>query len=237
MTDRIKNYALKTFAFIIVTEAALLISYPGCRVAAGGLGEQLMRSDDTTGAAGDKPLLKDSLFGGPIQPNPPDSESDFSEKISKVHIDVVCPSKDLRDVMNTISTRAQYLLLTEGDRYFDNMSYDSSSRPMLLTFLKVDAIEKEKLLEWYRPIRERKQERVAESCRDLAEKRQEAVQSAGGIEDAIADCQRMLSRYRCVYLVAWHNQILFMMDLYLKLCLKLESNALADQFKYIKLST
>lgn len=232
MIDELYDFTSMT-TFLLLVSLGLLVSQPVCQVASSGLGEQIMRSDDTS--VDINPLFVDSLFGGPDVEDSPEILK-FKEAISKVHIDVVRPNKELRDVMNTISTRAQYLILSNSWHYSKASNIDTTSRPMLLTFIKIDILSKEKLLEWYGPINERKKEKVVDSCNTMIIERRNHVRSAGDIDDAIVNCQMSIGRYRCVYLVALHNQLLFMMDLYLRLCSKLEGERLVGQLDF-KLTT
>lgn len=227
-------------ATTITTVFLIVVAYQIGQASSTGLGDLIIQSSDTTGGFDELSLGQDLIFGEESQGTKSgllEWEAEFVELISKVPIKVVNPGKDLLKTMNVVITHAKALFLKEHEYYFDQLKLQTTSRPMLLALVAIRLLGQDKLLDWYRPIGELKQEQVVSSCKSMLRQRNEAFIRAGlpDLDKSIVACQfKSRARYRCAYLVYQGNIELFMLETYLALCSTIEGARLAGDLEDFK---
>lgn len=206
-------------------------------VEADGLGDSIIWNEDTdsTSEIGGH-HDQDTLFKVPSDHRWAELESDLKQLIQRMRIDVVAPSKELVKMMNTVSTKTRAMFLTQYEYYFKELNVGSTSRPMLYTYLGFQMTSPDQLATWYKPMKGRLQTRLLASCRSLIDKRQKSF-TLSEPELALIHRAKLLTKdqYYLAYFVFQNNQNLFMLDQYLELCHKLESEQLGIDFEKLNL--
>lgn len=212
-------------------------------VESAGLGEQMLWASDTGHLEIDS-ANKDALFQakrrGEGQSDDGGTLNDellkqYKQVMRKVKIDIVAPSKDLSGVMNMLVTKAKAKYLTEYEHYYKEMEVDTITRPMLYTYICLGMLGQEQIREWYEPIKRRAAAKVSDSCKSLADYYRKQVSKLEQsdldiVSKAKADAK---SSNQLAYAIFQTNLNLFMINNYLILCARLDSQQMDQQITWL----
>lgn len=159
-------------------------------------------------------------------------ESRYAPTIKQIKVDVVVPIKELAQVMNSLSTKANVKLLTDYEKYFKQGHVGSTSRPMLMTYLGLESIPDDELLSWSEPMRRgRAQERLIKGCQSILAKRRQSFELVDREKLRQIDEQfdKDHKRRQLALLVFKSNLSLFLLENYARLCTRLKLSELRPQ--------
>lgn len=166
-------------------------------------------------------------------------KSKYEKMIKGQRVDVVAPGSDLTRMMNLISTKTAAMFLEDYDKYFRSLNIQSTSKPMLLSYLGLHLVSQDKINQWYGQSKSRVSSRVVKYCQGLIEKRKEIgsrleSQDLATIDQMKATFSRVNSLHMA-HMVHQNNMNLFMLESFIILCTRLEGEALETSLKDVKL--
>lgn len=197
-----------------------------------GLGSQYIWAHDTDT---DNQVQDDAIFkpkleedGGKFVGNESNQtafcsvKDEFETILRAIKIELVVPGKHLLKIMNIISTKTRAMFFQDYERYFEKLNVGSASRPMLLSYLGLELADHKQLATWLAPQLKFNAPRLRDSCKSLAEYRQNALNLNPTQLDTLDKCKSSAGgKFHLAYLVFQNNLNLFMLDTYLMLCRKL----------------
>lgn len=178
----------------------------------------------------------DSVFKT-SQLNTSEGGKEFEQIIKKQRVDVVLAGNELMKLMNTVSTKSRAMFLKDYDKFFKELDVGSTSRPMLYTYLGIQFADQSLIESWYKPIRERFQAKIVNSCRSLIKRRQNLVSLQENDQIVIDHLKHAIDNHlHLAYLVHKSNLNLFMLDTFLMLCARVEPERLKSDLENVHLS-
>lgn len=203
--------------------------------AAAGVAETMLRSEnrDLTSMGANKPAATNGIFKDPT--NVIASIKDrLGEIIEKVHIEVVAPNRELAKMMTTMSTMTRSMFLREHKKYSEELMIDTTSRPMLLSYLGLYYASDQQVSEWYARHKAHLHQKVISGCESFIRLRRQAERLSSEDLQVLKKVEGIGNVLSLVLVKFENNLNLFMIDNYLMLCSKLDPEQLREEIKKLQ---